>query len=1676
MGWGSAIKKPVLKKTAEPVIQMARATAFELAHVDWDRLVTLDFETYYDQDYTLKKLSTSEYIRDPRFKAQMVGIKIGRKPVKVYTGARIKTALQAINWTTHSLLAHNCVPGDTEVLTRQGWRPIKDVPSSIEIMQWDSRTNEATWCVPLGKTESKTDRLLSWDTLYHRGAYTPEHRFYYSTPDKPEWQVKTTQEVAELSPNNVYVPISGLFAGKEEVLADAEVRLMEAIRADGSWILDNGKCYGVQFNLRKPHKIERLREIVGCTGLELKGPSTYGRWRLCKSALLDRIYELLGRAKVYDNWLLDFPLRQRVILLEELYYWDGSDTGRDTSFSWSTADPKTAETIETIAHLSGYSFSGTWKDNARGYNEHNPNAALCSGSIRRKQKVKLVERPTEIKGRRNVYCFTVPTGAFFIRAGGRVSITGNCAFDGFILSHHYGIVPQTYYDTLSMARGLHSNEIGGSLDEVSIFYGGEGKIDGVLETTLGVKTWSKQLIASVTPYCVQDTDECHRIFSLMHPKFPADEMALVDMTIRMFCDPVLEVDIPRVKAEYEREVEERKRKLIAAIPDFESFDFYDEKGKYKGVLDKASGRDTLEGEERQMAVAKKVIGSNEKFVALLVAAGVPEDKIPVKISPAWMKLRGQEREEQIDKKWTYAFAKDDLQFVDLAEKVWDLRPDLDPESPGDVVRAVTISGSIQLLVDARLTVKSTTNITRAERFMKAGANGMKLPAGYSYYRAHCLTGDAQVLTRGGWVALEDWRGGEIAQWSPDGSIRFAPATPNSFRVRENLVRAKSRYHSSTYTKGHTLPAFASTGKFRTRRAGEALEARFDIPISGVLDGSANITPLEAQIAVMVQADGNVRSDVGRGLCVRFGFKKTRKIERCKALLTEAGIGFTEAREGDVVRIRVGAKHYAQMIRWVGAEKMFSAELFDAPAETKKAFVSELAFWDGSVEPQPKGFSYSTTNAYNAQFVATMAHLAGRSAFTTSRPREKGWSPAFVVYIRSDKKTRSAPQHYEEIPHDGLVYCPTTETGYFMVRQHGNIVVTGNTGRWGGNNKMNMQNLKRGGELRLSILAAKGHSVAVCDSGQIEARVNGWLWGQEDLLDAFRVSDAYAVEVAPFPKDKRRKMRVDERDAYCRFGDIVYGRTIWKEDELERFIGKVCLAEGELVLTNRGLVPINLLSSEDRLWDGVEWVSHDGLVDQGIQEVITYEGLTATPDHEVFTEDGRIIPLGQAASEMARLQVTGAQGRGLRFCDSAVVADTPRQRLSVRQGPMRPDWYYEADVAEQLAFGKNDIVSEEWSPAYAACGNPRPTLRRDRGAVYQPCTPPMARVRGPGHQTPVLQSNGVHPVGGGQPPTSELPASGDRPVEQRRSLRAGQSAACDATPADQQPPQHREGGVAGFTGIAGRFPQPAQPDRYGAAGQTGADGRADPGARTAERGTEAQELALDRRQARVYDIANAGPRRRFTVSGKLVLNCVLGLGYQMGAAKFQMTLAKGALGGPRVNFPLTQCQQIVNAYRAANPQIVAGWKKCKQIIEDMAAGVEGSHKCISWGGDSAGGGWILLPNGMTLKYPDLKKAIGEQGYEEWTYQSGDMRKKIYGGLLCENLVQALARIIVACQMLMINKKYRVVMTTHDEAVAHVKTSQAQKCYEFMYQCFTTPLPWCPDIPLAAEGGHDTNYSK
>lgn len=65
----------------------------------------------------------------------------------------------------------------------------------------------------------------------------------------------------------------------------------------------------------------------------------------------------------------------------------------------------------------------------------------------------------------------------------------------------------------------------------------------------------------------------------------------------------------------------------------------------------------------------------------------------------------------------------------------------------------------------------------------------------------------------------------------------------------------------------------------------------------------------------------------------------------------------------------------------------------------------------------------------------------------------------------------------------------------------------------------------------------------------------------------------------------------------------------------------CIAEGTQVLTDRGWIEIQNVTTKDALWDGEKWVSHEGLINKGIQEVINIDGALMTPDHKVLTQEG-----------------------------------------------------------------------------------------------------------------------------------------------------------------------------------------------------------------------------------------------------------------------------------------------------------------------------------------------------------------------------------------------------------------------------------------------------------------------
>ena len=204
-------------------------------------------------------------------------------------------------------------------------------------------------------------------------------------------------------------------------------------------------------------------------------------------------------------------------------------------------------------------------------------------------------------------------------------------------------------------------------------------------------------------------------------------------------------------------------------------------------------------------------------------------------------------------------------------------------------------------------------------------------------------------------------------------------------------------------------------------------------------------------------------------------------------------------------------------------------------------------------------------------------------------------------------------------------------------------------------------------------------------------------------------------------------------------------------------------------------------------------------------------------------------------------------------------------------------------------------------------------------------------------------------------------------------------------------------------------------------------------------------------------------------------CVLGLGYGMGPQKLQQTLKQGTMGPP-VDISEDECRRIVGIYRQKNWKIKAFWKKMDQVITNMTLGIESKEGPLE-----VGKGFIRLPNGMFLQYFGLHGTAeitrDDLVMTETTYLTRTGRTKLYGGLLTENVVQALSRIIIAEQMLKIHDAgYRIVTMAHDEIVIVAKKKDAKKALDFMIKTMSTPPDWAPGLPLAAEGDFDDCYSK
>lgn len=239
------------------------------------------------------------------------------------------------------------------------------------------------------------------------------------------------------------------------------------------------------------------------------------------------------------------------------------------------------------------------------------------------------------------------------------------------------------------------------------------------------------------------------------------------------------------------------------------------------------------------------------------------------------------------------------------------------------------------------------------------------------------------------------------------------------------------------------------------------------------------------------------------------------------------------------------------------------------------------------------------------------------------------------------------------------------------------------------------------------------------------------------------------------------------------------------------------------------------------------------------------------------------------------------------------------------------------------------------------------------------------------------------------------------------------------------------------------------------------------------------------------------------------SALLGAGYGMGWASFAAQLLTGFLGAPPIRYDkafaktlgvtsrdlqdflgweknlemmsaiprtctdeelLVHCvcaKKIIDKYRSAASPVADFWGLCNELIEhSLYKGKPYKHSCLTFDKES-----IILPSGLSLKYPNLRQVVVE-GRRQWVY--GDNGKKLYGGKLVENIVQSVARCVMTDGMLRIQERYRCLLTVHDECCILCPEEEAEDAYQFVLGSMTASPHYMPNIPLAADGGFSERY--
>lgn len=395
---------------------------------------------------------------------------------------------------------------------------------------------------------------------------------------------------------------------------------------------------------------------------------------------------------------------------------------------------------------------------------------------------------------------------------------------------------------------------------------------------------------------------------------------------------------------------------------------------------------------------------------------------------------------------------------------------------------------------------------------------------------------------------------------------------------------------------------------------------------------------------------------------------------------------------------------------------------------------------------------------------------------------------------------------------------------------------------------------------------------VCHNGTFDMpylskRLGINVYHHDDTLLMHFVLDNLAGEHGLKPL-ARRWLRASDWDSSAK--KYLKGGAHFENIPREELYEYNCIGEGSPVLTDRGLVSIEDVQLTDKVWDGVEWVQHEGVVYKGTQPVIDLDGLLITPKHLVLTTEGDYV-CAQSIQAGLRRPVVGEYEAVPQTVSVFNWDDEARASAYSIGGSLHTMWKDLLETTQLVAVqGHSEgmrlpVWRKVWQGQEGVCAAQQ--VSRNGTAVHS-WTPYGEEPWRPWSGDAIRVDGQLHFMGAAHIPSGGLQQSTVRQNQHTRTLRAGESATRIGSKKLDESKKQR---VCGVHGAKCPACSPVASSEIGQSRLSTYELWAGEAvtARNDSAGGDKQPM---QGAARVYDILNAGPRHRFTVSGIVVSNC------------------------------------------------------------------------------------------------------------------------------------------------------------------------------------------------------------